>query len=154
MLLLYSVYFQFLQPNKSCGSMAHWYAEHWLMAKSFGSLRRLTWVDTFWKCQNFLLFPKCFKESFSLSVFKVRLVRLRIRIPKILHWPFPKQTLVFMCLHTSLLKTPWEKEKLGKGEIALSTLLENFLPLSSNTKLSSANYFNLEEYKICRSGMS
>ena len=51
----------------------------------------------------------------------------------------------------------------GKGEIALneqfllfptvfSTLLENFLPFSSNLKLSSANSFSLEEYKICRLG--
>ena len=31
-----------------------------------------------------------------------------------------------------------------------STLLENFLPFSSNLKLSSANSFSLEESKICR----
>ena len=52
----------------------------------------------------------------------------------------------------------------GKGEIArdeqfllfptvFSTLLENFLPFSSNSKLSSANSFNLKESKICRLGM-
>ena len=48
----------------------------------------------------------------------------------------------------------------GNGEIAcneqfflfpvLSTLLENFQPLSSKFKLSSAKSFNLEESKICR----
>ena len=48
----------------------------------------------------------------------------------------------------------------GKGEIArneqfllfptvFSTPLDNFLPFSSNLKLSSANYFSLEESKIC-----
>ena len=30
-----------------------------------------------------------------------------------------------------------------------STLLENYLPFSSNLKMSSANYFSLEESKIC-----
>ena len=49
----------------------------------------------------------------------------------------------------------------GKGEIARNdqfllfptvffTHLENFLPFSSNLKISSANSFNLEESKICR----
>ena len=33
-----------------------------------------------------------------------------------------------------------------------STLLKNFLPLSPNLKLSSANSFRLEESKICRLG--
>ena len=48
----------------------------------------------------------------------------------------------------------------GKGEIArneqfllfptvFSTRLDNFLPFSSNLKLSSANSFSLEESKIC-----
>ena len=46
----------------------------------------------------------------------------------------------------------------GKGEIARNEqfllfpqcfLLENFLPLSSSLKLSSANSFSLEESKIC-----
>ena len=40
----------------------------------------------------------------------------------------------------------------GKGEIArneFSTHLENFLPFSSNLKLSSANTFSLEASKIC-----
>ena len=52
---------------------------------------------------------------------------------------------------------------MGKGEIArdeqflllpqlFSTQLENFLPFSSNLKLSAANSFNLEESKICPLG--
>ena len=35
---------------------------------------------------------------------------------------------------------------------AFSTLLDNFLPFSSNLKLLSANSFSLEESKICRLG--
>ena len=48
---------------------------------------------------------------------------------------------------------------MGKGEKAhneqfllfpvFSTLLENFLPFSSNLELSSANSFSLEESKVC-----
>ena len=39
----------------------------------------------------------------------------------------------------------------GKGEIAGNdNFLDNFLPFSSNLKLSSANSFSLEESKICR----
>ena len=56
-------------------------------------------------------------------------------------------------------KQPFENT-VGKGEIArneqfllfpvFSTCLDNFLPFSSNLKLSSANSFSLEESKICR----
>ena len=53
----------------------------------------------------------------------------------------------------------------GKGEIArneqfllfptvFSTHMDNFLPFSSNSKLSSANSFSLEESKICHLVMS
>ena len=67
----------------------------------------------------------------------------------------PKQTLVFMCLQYKSFKNTE-----GKGEIAhneqfllfpqvFSTLLENFLPFSSNLKLFSASSFSLEESKIC-----
>ena len=48
----------------------------------------------------------------------------------------------------------------GKGEIArnqqfllfpvFSTRLQDFLPISSNLKILSANSFSLEESKICR----
>ena len=52
------------------------------------------------------------------------------------------------------------KNTAGKGEIArkkqfllfpvFSTRLDNFLPFSSNFKLSSTNSFSLEESKICQ----
>ena len=47
----------------------------------------------------------------------------------------------------------WEKEKLlaiSPFPTVFSTRLDNFLPFSSNLKLSSANSFSLEESKICR----
>ena len=55
---------------------------------------------------------------------------------------------------TSLLKTLWEKEKLlvtSNFSFSDSVFypLDNFLPFSSNLKLSSANSFSLEESKIC-----
>ena len=64
----------------------------------------------------------------------------------------------FTCLQYKSLENA-----VGKGENArnkqfllfptmFSTRLENFLPFSSNLKLSSANSFSLEEFKICRMG--
>ena len=71
--------------------------------------------------------------------------------------PFPKQALVFMCLQYKSFE-----DTAGKGEIArneqfllfpvFSNHLKNFLPLSSNLKLSSANSFIFEESKICHFG--
>ena len=72
---------------------------------------------------------------------------------------FPKQALVFTCLHFKSFENT-----VGKGEIArnecfllflptvFSTVVENILPFSWNIKLSSANPFSLEESKICRLG--
>ena len=71
--------------------------------------------------------------------------------------PFPKQALVFMSLQYKSFEIT-----VGKGEIAwteqfllvtfptvFSTRLENFLPFSSNLKLSSANSFSLEACQFC-----
>ena len=66
-------------------------------------------------------------------------------------YPFPKQALVFMCLQYKSFENTVGKEEIAHN-ILFSTHLENFLPFSSNLKLSSANSFNLEESKICRSG--
>ena len=57
---------------------------------------------------------------------------------------------------TSLFKKK-KKNTVGKGEKILLfpvfyTILENFLPFSSNLKVPSANSFGLEESKICRLG--
>ena len=67
--------------------------------------------------------------------------------------PFPKQALVSMCLQDKSFENT-----VGKGEIAcyeqflpfpdFSTHLENFLPFSTNVKLSSANCFILEVYNL------
>ena len=70
--------------------------------------------------------------------------------------PFPNKPWLLRVCSTSLLKTLWGKGEIARNEQFLlfptvfSTLLENFLPFSSNLKLSSANSFNLEESKICR----
>ena len=67
--------------------------------------------------------------------------------------PFPKQALVF----TRLLYMSFENT-VGKRDIAreeqflffpvFSTLLKNFLPFSSNLRLSSANSFSMDDPKI------
>ena len=59
--------------------------------------------------------------------------------------PFPNKLLILHVSSTSLLTTLREKEKL----LVFSTHLENFLPFSSNSKLSSVNSFSLEESEIC-----
>ena len=76
--------------------------------------------------------------------------------------PFPTKPWFSHVCSTCLMKTVWEKEKLFVDEQFLfssqvispfprvfSTHLENFLPFSSNLKLSSANFFSFEEFKIC-----
>ena len=87
--------------------------------------------------QHFLLFPTMFSEGFFLRVIN----------------PFPHHDTFWHPWDTSLLKTLWEKEKL----LVMSSFsffysvfyLFWILPFSSNSKLSSANSFSLEESKIC-----
>ena len=63
--------------------------------------------------------------------------------------------LVFTCLKYKSFKNSVGKGENGRNEqfspfsTVFSTLLENFLPLLSNMKLSSAKSFSLEESKIC-----
>ena len=71
--------------------------------------------------------------------------------------PFPNKPWFLRVCSTSLLKTPWKKEKLlvtsnFSFSTVFSTRLEIFLLFSSNLKLSSAKSFSLEESKICRLG--
>ena len=60
--------------------------------------------------------------------------------------PFPNKPLFFTCLQSKSFENT-----VGKGEIAspfptlFSIFLENFLPFSSNSKLSPANSFSLKE---------
>ena len=68
--------------------------------------------------------------------------------------PFPNKPWILRVCSTSLLKTLQEKEKLlvtsnFSFPTMFSTRLKNFLPISSNSKLSSANSFTL---KILRLG--
>ena len=80
------------------------------------------------------------------------------------HWehvinPFPNKPWFLHVWSTSLLKTLWEKEKLLGSNLSFSRAIcplrkvfssnsENFLPFSSNLKLSSAKSFSLEESKF------
>ena len=71
--------------------------------------------------------------------------------------PFPNKPWFLCVCSLSLLKTMQEKEKLlvtsnFSFSTVLTTPLENLLPSSSTTKLSSANCFSLEESKIGRLG--
>ena len=72
--------------------------------------------------------------------------------------PFPIQALVFTCLQYKCFGNTVGNEQFHNEQFLLfpvfSTLLENFLSCSSNSKLSSANPFNLEESKISRLGNS
>ena len=68
---------------------------------------------------------------------------------------FPHNDTFWRPWETSFLKTLWEKEKmLVTSNFSFSHSVfyrwNNFLPFSSNFKLSSAKSFNLEESKICR----
>ena len=61
------------------------------------------------------------------------------------------------CLQKKSFENTVEKGGIARNEQFLpspvfSTLLENFLPYSSDLKLSSANSVSLEESKICRLG--
>ena len=66
---------------------------------------------------------------------------------------FPKQALVFTCLqyksfeNTGKRRNCWQ-QAVSHFPTVFSTLLDNFLPISSNLKLSPANFFSLEESKF------
>ena len=73
-------------------------------------------------------------------------------------YPFPKQALVFTCLHYQSFENT-----VGKGEIARNEqfllfpqcfllVWRNSLPFSSKLKLSFAKSLRLGESKICRLG--
>ena len=71
--------------------------------------------------------------------------------------PFPNNPCFFTCLQYKSFENTVRKGEIAGNERFLpfpqfSTILENFLPLSSNAKLSNAKSFSLEESKICRLG--
>ena len=72
--------------------------------------------------------------------------------------PFPNKPWFLRVCSTSHLKKQREKEKLPRDEQFLLFpqcflhIWRNFLPFSSNLKLSSVYSFSLEESKICRLG--
>ena len=72
--------------------------------------------------------------------------------------PFPNKLWFLLVCSITLLKTLWGKEEIARQEQFLLfpqrfvIVLENFLPFSSNLKLSSANPFSLVASEICRLG--
>ena len=129
--------------------------------------------------EQFLLFPQCFLLFWvtfyhldqiwncrlqTLSIWKRRNLllgkglRLTFTVWKWVN-PFPsKPWFLCVCMHYESFENT-----VGKGEIAgnkkfilfpqcFLTHLENFLPFSSNLKLSSANSSSLEKSKTCRLG--
>ena len=83
---------------------------------------------------------------------------MKFRLIYLAGYAYPKETLVFTCLHYKSFENT-----VGKGEIAcdeefllcctvFSTDFGIVLPFSSSLKLSSANFFSLEESKICHLG--
>ena len=113
-------------------------------------------------------YQQCFQKLFYLKVLKVWIVWLRVifllqmlsnRLGlKICCNPFLNKPLFLCVCSTHLFKTLWEKEKLlvtskfSFSHTVFFTLLENFLPYSSNLRLLSANSVSLKESKICRLG--
>ena len=68
--------------------------------------------------------------------------------------PLPKQALVFTCLQYNSFENTVENGEIAHEEqfllfLVFSTRLKNFPPFSSNSKLSSAKSFSLDESKIC-----
>ena len=73
----------------------------------------------------------------------------------ILFDPFPNKPWFLRVRSKNLLQTLWEMENWLLTSLfptVFSTRLDNFLPFSSNLKLSSANSFSLDECKICLLG--
>ena len=66
---------------------------------------------------------------------------------------FPKQSLAFTCLQYKSLENTEKRRNCLQKAISpfptVSTRLENFMPFSSNLKLSSAISVSLEGFKIC-----
>ena len=72
--------------------------------------------------------------------------------------PFPNKPWFFRFCNTSLLKTPWEKEKLlvmrnFSFSLSVFYLFGELSEIFTKFKLSSANTLSLQKSKICRLGL-
>ena len=113
--------------------------------------------------KQFLLLPQCFLPVWRTfrhfrQIQNCRLQSLSVwNSLKFVVWEmvnhFPNKPWFLRVCNTSLVKTLRQKEKFYEHSLFLFfTCLKSFLPFSSNSKLSSAKSFNLEESKICRFG--
>ena len=96
-------------------------------------------LKTVWEKEKLLVtsnfpFPKVFSKDLYCTH-----VKTRAHLGK--GEPFPKQALVFTCLHYKSFQIT-----------VFSTHLENFLPFSSNLKLLSVNLFSLKAPEIYHLG--
>ena len=103
-------------------------------------------LQTSWQVQAVQLFLPARSGDMSLNICLNGITNL--------FNPFPNKPWFLRASRTCLLKTLWEKEKLlvlsiFSSPTVFSTHLENFLPFSSNLKLSSAKSCSLGESKIC-----
>ena len=95
---------------------------------------------------HFLL-PQCFQKPF----FKVSAICDFVLKSKKNFNPFSNKSW-FLCLQCNPFENTVGKGKIYPFSTELSTNLENFLPFSSNLKLSSANSFSLTGSKIFHLG--
>ena len=103
--------------------------------------------------------PSCFLNSSSEKYFSTLSFLWNLTYPRLMAFlnPFPNKPWFLRVCSISLLKTPWEKEKLlvtSNFSFSHSVFypFKKILPFSSNLKLSSANYLSLGQSKICRLG--
>ena len=126
-----------------------WKMEELLVMSNFSFSRSVSKKLVLQTCKNQDLFGKGLKYKVNQTcIFIVELT--------LITKPFPNKPWFIRVCSRSLLKTMWEKEKLlnFKEQFLLfpqvfSNLLENILPLSSNSKLSAAGSLSLEESKTC-----
>ena len=100
------------------------------------------------------LFDCAVSSLVCCMVFVMRLSTLTLQCV-LLTLPFPKHALAFKCLQYKSSENCGKRRNCSSRAISpfptvFSNCLENFQQFSSNSKLSSANSFGLEESKICR----
>ena len=89
--------------------------------------------------QHFLLFPKCFQKPYCAGL----IIHSHTMIP------FDAPGKQAFWKHSGKRRNCWWRA-ISPFPKVFSTRLDNFLPFSSNLKLSSAKSLSLEESKICR----
>ena len=101
--------------------------------------------------EQFLLFPQCFQKVCFPGASKGVIVWEWVKLLRYVNFRIIltlSQTIVFW-KHRGK-RRPCSLRTIFPFSTVFPIRFENFLPFSSNSKLSSANSFNLEESEICR----